>query len=471
MVEPEQSPLAQRLWHGLHQRATAWLSALAPTTPPQPGMYTYHVSANCGQRRIHLRIEHDASAVLFIDVNDVVHLNATAADMAKLALDNVPFEQACTRLQRRFRDVSQEQLLQEMDNIYSMVDAIRSLERGCATCALAAYGSLSHVPLFSTRAKAPYKADIALTYVCNNTCSHCYNEAQRVAMPSLDVIEWYHVLDKLSAIGVPHIIFTGGEATSFAGLPELIRYADRCGCIVGLNTNGRRLSNMDYVQTLANAGLNHVQITLESCREDVHNALTGALSFAQTVKGIEHALASSLHTITNTTLMRSNVDHVDDIITFLHSMGVETFALNGMIKAGGGTASPEALEHEELAPVLIRVRDRAAELGMRFLWYTPTEYCRMSPVELELGAKRCNAAEYTICIEPNGDVLPCQSYYVSAGNFMRDSWEDIWNSELFRSFRERGDNPCASGLPEQCWDCADLSLCGGGCRLEQENLV
>ncbi|MCB0241561.1 MAG: SPASM domain-containing protein, partial [Anaerolineae bacterium] len=70
--------------------------------------------------------------------------------------------------------------------------------------------------------------------------------------------------------------------------------------------------------------------------------------------------------------------------------------------------------------LLIRVRDRAEELGMRFLWYTPTEYCRMSPVELELGAKRCNAGEYSLCIEPNGDVLPCQSYYVAAGNILRD---------------------------------------------------
>ena len=72
---------------------------------------------------------------------------------------------------------------------------------------------------------------------------------------------------------------------------------------------------------------------------------------------------------------------------------------------------------------------------MRFLWYTPTEYCRFSPFEIGIGVKRCNAGEYSICIEPNGDVLPCQSYYVSAGNLLSDPWESIWESELFRSFR------------------------------------
>jgi radical SAM protein with 4Fe4S-binding SPASM domain len=105
---------------------------------------------------------------------------------------------------------------------------------------------------------------------------------------------------------------------------------------------------------------------------------------------------------------------------------------------------------------------------MRFLWYTPTEYCRLSPVELELGAKRCNAAEYSVCVEPNGDVLPCQSYYVAAGNLLHDAWDEIWRSDLFRSFRDRESDPAAAGLPEMCWECPDLPLCGGGCRIERE---
>ena len=115
---------------------------------------------------------------------------------------------------------------------------------------------------------------------------------------------------------------------------------------------------------------------------------------------------------------------------------------------------------------LVRIRDAARRLGMRFLWYTPTQYCRLSPVELELGAKRCNAGEYSLCIEPNGNVLPCQSYYVAAGNILRDPWESIWQGELFRSFRDREQDPQGCGLPEMCWDCPDLPLCGGGCRID-----
>jgi radical SAM protein with 4Fe4S-binding SPASM domain len=142
--------------------------------------------------------------------------------------------------------------------------------------------------------------------------------------------------------------------------------------------------------------------------------------------------------------------------------------MNGLIHSGGGLAHPGAIPEREMAPLLIRVRDRAAELGMRFLWYTPTEYCRLSPLALGLDAKRCNAGEYSMCVEPNGDVLPCQSYYETGGNLVRDPWDEIWNGALFRSFREREEDPRRAGLPEKCWDCPDLALCGGGCRLERE---
>jgi radical SAM protein with 4Fe4S-binding SPASM domain len=162
------------------------------------------------------------------------------------------------------------------------------------------------------------------------------------------------------------------------------------------------------------------------------------------------------------------MDHAEEIIDFIHDMGVSTFAMNGMIYSGGGFAHPNAIPEEELPPLLVRVRDHAKEKDMRFLWYTPTEYCRLSPVELDIGLKRCNAGEYSMCIEPNGDVLPCQSYYVPVGNILHDPWEKIWKSELFMAFRKRVEEPEKSGLPHKCWDCPDLPLCAGGCWIERE---
>ena len=114
-------------------------------------------------------------------------------------------------------------------------------------------------------------------------------------MASLPLDDWFRVLDKLAAIGIPHIILTGGEPTLHPDLPAIIRHADGLGLIVGMNTNGRLLSHAPTMAALAEAGLNHVQITLETFRADVHDAMVGAPgAFAQTVRGIENALASGV---------------------------------------------------------------------------------------------------------------------------------------------------------------------------------
>ena len=37
------------------------------------------------------------------------------------------------------------------------------------------------------------------------------------------------------------------------------------------------------------------------------------------------------------------------------------------------------LPFETLNELLPKIRDKAHQLGLRFLWYTPTQYCRFDP--------------------------------------------------------------------------------------------
>lgn len=435
-----------------------------PGSGPPRGLLTYRFEVPGGHTRLHLRVQDDGTGLLFRDVTDVVHLSSVAAEMAWLALEAVPHELAVRRLVGRYRGASAPTIAADYGRMRAVVETLADPRISCHSCAL----DVPKTPLFSTRARAPHKVDLALTYACNNLCPHCYNDPSRFDMGSLTVSEWKQVLDRLAEIGVPHVIFTGGEATLYRGLPELVAHANGLGQIVGLNSNGRRLGKRAVMRELADAGLDHVQITLESHLPSVHDAMVGAASFEQTIAGVESALASGVHVITNSTITRLNADTIEDTVAFLHGLGLRTFAMNGMIYSGGGDANPDAIPQDELAAILVKVRDAAEDHRMRFLWYTVTEYCEMSPLELEIGAKRCNAGEYSMCIEPNGDVLPCQSYYVSAGNMLRDPWERIWRGELFRSFREREEDPVWAGLPAKCHGCPDLPVCGGGCRIERE---
>lgn len=442
-----------------------WWRAVWPDDCRAPqGLFTYFVEPPGGQRRLDLRIEADGSGLLLVDTTDVLHLNRTAALVAHAALSGRAPKDIARQIARHYR-LRRSRVAAEVSRVYGWIEHLRGTTDACPTCGL---GDLPRRASFSTPVRAPYKVDLALGYGCNNRCGHCYNPPERRGMKSLDLAGWQEVLGRLREIGVPHVVFTGGEPTLSPLLVPLVAEAHRLTLVSGLNTNGRRLASGSLASDLKTAGLSHVQITLESNRATVHNQMTGAESFDETVAGIGRALDAGLHTITNTTLSRRNADHATEIVAFAARLGLRTIACNGMIQSGRGRQHPDALTHEELAPLLRAIRDHAAEHRLRLLWYTPTPYCRLSPLELELGARRCNAGEYSLCIEPNGDVLPCQSFYRPVGNLLTDPWIDLWQSPLLGQLRQRTDDPAAAGLPAACAGCPDLPVCGGGCPLDRQ---
>lgn len=431
--------------------------------PEAPGLYAWRFDGPDSRHRLHIRIHEDGSAVLFVNAVEAVHLSGTTAAMLRLALDETDEQIAVERLGAAYPDVGRGRLAADYDRVCLMAQRLRCPGSHCRACEL----GIQQPPPFSVRAGAPYKTDIALTYACNNNCSHCYNEPGRKTGEMLSLPRGRELLQRLWDIGVPYVIFTGGEPTLHPHLPELVAHAESLGQISGVNTNGRRLARMELVEALQEAGLDHVQITVASHRRKLHNEIVGAEAFEQTVAGIRNCLQAGLHVLTNTTLISDNVGEALDTVDFLHDLGLRTFAMNGMIHSGCGARHPSALAEDQLAPILTEVQKRAREHDMDFLWYTPTRYCEVSPVELGLGYKACNAAEYSICIEPDGDVLPCQSYYEPCGNIFHDEWEDIWNSPLFVRLRFRRERPERAGLPEECYNCEHLMTCGGGCPLRR----
>jgi radical SAM protein with 4Fe4S-binding SPASM domain len=306
--------------------------------------------------------------------------------------------------------------------------------------------------------------DLAITYRCNNNCAHCYNARPR-QYPELDTESWKRILDPLWDAGIPHVVFTGGEPTQRPDLAQLIAYAEGKGQIAGINTNGRRLKDAAYLNGLVTAGLDHAQITLESHDPAIHDGMVSAPgAWNDTVAGLKNALAiKSLYVMTNTTLLNCNAPYLAETLQFLGELGVPTIGLNALIYSGKGQTVGTGLAESDLPPLLELARQSTVKYGQRLIWYTPTQYCHFDPVQMELGVKGCSAALYNMCIEPDGAVIPCQSYYQSLGKMLDIPWERIWNHPLAVGLRER------KGLPAACNTCALLSECGGGCPLARQN--
>jgi radical SAM protein with 4Fe4S-binding SPASM domain len=418
-----------------------------------PGLIHYYDSNKFGAKRIHLRVEKDGSAILMIDAYRVVHLNRTATVMVKYFLDDYPEAERNKRLAAMFRipktraDVDYRTLLEKIDLLINRSDI----------CPVTFF-DIDKIEAFQTPVSAPYRMDLALTYRCNINCSHCYN--QRRESTELTTADWKKIIKTLWDKGIPHVDFTGGEPTLREDLPALIAYAEDLGLITGLLTNGVRLADEKFVARLKETGLDYVQITLESQLEEIHNRMVQSDTFVQTVQGIKNIVARQIHVITNSTITTVNQTHMQGLVPFLKNLGVRSFAVNSIIKAGKSRQQNDGLSEKELLPIISNLRKQAEQQAMKFTWYTPTQYCLLNPVELDLGVKQCTAGKYNLAIEPDGTVIPCQSFFRPLGNILNDPFEKIYNHDFLVALRRR------DWAMDKCRECEWLAACGCGCPLQ-----
>jgi len=438
------------------------MSFLLKKRPPKipQGRYTYRGKDKFAGLALQLRVEPNGLGVLVINANRVLYLNETATAYAYFFIQGMPNDAVLEQVRRMYR-VSLETARQDYEKLVYTVSTLAQTEKVCPVSFL----NVERVEPFTQASSAPLRMDLAVTFRCQNNCVHCYAGGPHETS-ELSTAEWKQVIDRLQQVGVFILTFTGGEPTLREDLPELLLYAQNRGMVTGLVTNGRRLKDKDYVGVLERSGLDFVQVTLESHEAKVHDLMTAAKgSWKETVAGIKNAVSSKIYVTTNTTLSKYNASGFLETVDFLKGLGVAAFGCNSLIYSGKATGVSEefVLPVETLSELLPRVRDKASQLGLKFLWYTPTQYCRFDPVKLGLGVKSCTAAMINMCVGPDGEVYPCQSYFESLGNILKVGWGGIWNHPLAVRIRRR------EYVESKCKGCEQLQICGGGCPLELQN--
>jgi radical SAM protein with 4Fe4S-binding SPASM domain len=429
--------------------------------PKKPKKAFYHLKIDEGKYqglRLHLRFEEDGTGILVINASRILFLNRTAAEYVYSFIHGQSEEEAVRRIRKRYR-IDAETARKDYQDVLFVVNTFAETPDVCPV----SYLGVEKIEPFQKELSAPYRMDLAITYRCNNKCLHCYAGGPKETK-ELTTQEWSSVINKLFDLGIPQVVFTGGEPTLRDDLSTLIAQTQKTGLISGLVTNGRKLKDEPYFKSLVDAGLDHVQITLESHSPKIHDKITGVKgSWNETVQGLKNAIASPIYTISNTTLNQYNVKDILKTIDFIHGLGLKQFACNSLIYSGKApeVAKTFALDEASLEPILTQIRDHARELGMEFIWYTPTEYCVFNPLQIELGIKSCSACRISMCIEPDGTVIPCQSYFTPLGNILKDDWKKIWQNPVCLELRAR------KYIPEKCHECPTLSVCGGGCPLKK----
>jgi MoaA/NifB/PqqE/SkfB family radical SAM enzyme len=111
----------------------------------------------------------------------------------------------------------------------------------------------------------PVLAHIIPTRRCNLACTYC-NEYDDFSKP-VPTDEMKRRIDHLARLGTSIISFSGGEPLLHPDLDDLIRHIRATGAIAGMITNGFLL-NVDRINRLNDAGLDHMQISIDNVKPD-----------------------------------------------------------------------------------------------------------------------------------------------------------------------------------------------------------
>ena len=94
------------------------------------------------------------------------------------------------------------------------------------------------------------------------------------------------------------------------------------------------------------------------------------------------------------------------------------------------------------------------------MWNPPVQRAPNLPLTNQiLNGPRCSG-DVAVRVEADGTVIPPRGPYQSAGNVLQDSWDTIWNHEVFRIYRERVE------APTHCDICPGLVICAADCPRE-----
>lgn len=346
--------------------------------------------------RVHLRLKPDGSGIFILNASTILQLNATAAEYAYHFIRGTEPDEAVKQIASRYRvskDVAKADYQDFMDKIETLIstpdlDPVSFLD-------------FEQAAPHSADLTSPLRLDCALTYRLREDSNAEYAPTKRVDR-ELTTDEWRIILDKAWQAGIPHVTFTGGEATLRDDLPDLIAHAEKNGQVCGLLTDGLKLIDKTYLELLLQTGLDHILFLIQPDNE-------------KSLAALEKIMAEDIFVTVHLTLNQDNITLAEEVLERLAKLDVKSLSL---------TSSDDLLRDTYDA-----LRDKAATLGLTLKFDLPVPYSASNPVvyEAQEAAIPEGAGKAWLYVEPDGDVLPSQGNSNQVlGNLLGDEWKQIY---------------------------------------------
>lgn len=280
------------------------------------------------------------------------------------------------------------------------------------------------------------KVDIAVIAGCNAKCPFCFAATLEEAEgPQLSLNEIQNIVQDSVKLGAIAVEFIGGEPLMCKHLPEAIRYTRRQNVLVSITTNGILLTRQK-IQQLADAGLNVVQISLDSADHEEHDVSRGVPGcYAKIMQAIKWIRETDMELMLSTVATNENLcdDGLMKVIKFAEQLDVP-ITVNPASKAGGWKGNRNVLLTDENR--------------RRFSQIVKTSHARWAG-QVNFLKEGCPCGKEVIYITAYGHVIPCGFIQISYGNIRQESLLQIWDRMQEHRLMKEHKNTCIAAFDKK----------------------
>jgi pyrroloquinoline quinone biosynthesis protein E len=303
-----------------------------------------------------------------------------------------------------------------------------------------------------------------LTHRCPLGCPYCSNPLALDARDTeLDAQTWARVFIEAAGLGVLQVHLSGGEPGARRDLVEITAAAHSAGLYTNLITSAVGIT-APMLDRLADAGLDHVQISIQDSISDSADHIAGYDgAFARKRALAADVVRLKIPLTINVVVHRANIDRIAEMVSLALALGATRVEIAhvqyyGWALKNRAALMPSADQVARAAAAVDELRQRHhGEIVIDAV--VPDYYARLpKPCVGGWGRRSLN-------VTPSGKVLPCHAAESIAGlafwSVREHSLADIWkNSPAFNAFRGIG------WMQEPCRSCARRDIDFGGCRCQ-----
>jgi PqqA peptide cyclase len=315
-----------------------------------------------------------------------------------------------------------------------------------------------------TSLPAPLGLLAELTHRCPLGCPYCSNPlALDKRDDELNAATWARVFREAASLGVLQVHLSGGEPAARRDLPEIVKATREAGLYNNLITSAIGLTPQTLA-VLADAGLDHVQISIQDSDEVSANHIAGYKSASTRKRTIaSEVVRLGLPLTINMVVHRANIERVESMVELALSLGAGRVEIAHVQYYGWAMKNRAALmpTREQVDKAVRQVEMlRTKHHGQIVIDAVVPDYYARFPKPCVGGWGR-----RSLNVTPAGRVLPCHAAEVIPGlefwNVRDHSLADIWHSSpAFLEFRG------TDWMQEPCKTCPRRDQDFGGCRCQ-----